>query len=323
MLLGRELAVPCEDGGPARWAVDHLFVDQDAIPTIVEVKRQENTELRRQVIGQVLEYAANASSYWRVEELRKKFEETNGDAENTLSERLGYAGDADEFWQALKTNLQAGRVRLLIVADYIPPELRLIVEFLNQQMDPAEVLALELRQFEGAGMKTIVPLVYGQTQEAQNKKRPGAPAREWTEEEVFSRIRQNLGDDFYKVATEIVSWFKAEGAEISTGKGATYGSIRAGVNAAGNKFNAFILWDGGNIEVAFDRMMRHSSAFKDMGKREELRAKLNEIEGLKLSASVIDKFPSVPLKLLLSGVNRERFFDAARWFLKEIAVVHE
>jgi hypothetical protein len=31
----------------------------------------------------------------------------------------------------------------------IPAELRRIVEFLNKQMNPAEVLALELRQFEG------------------------------------------------------------------------------------------------------------------------------------------------------------------------------
>jgi len=32
-------------------------------------------------------------------------------------------------------------IRMLFVADRIPAELRRIVEFLNEQMDPAEVLA--------------------------------------------------------------------------------------------------------------------------------------------------------------------------------------
>jgi hypothetical protein len=59
---------------------------------------------------------------------------------------------------------------MLFVADRIPAELRGIVEFLNKQMNPAEVLALELRQFEGEGVKTIVPTLYGQTEEAQQKK---------------------------------------------------------------------------------------------------------------------------------------------------------
>ena len=49
----------------------------------------------------------------------------------------------------MKTNLQAGKIRLIFVADVIPSELRRIVEFLNQQMDPGEVLAVEIRQYAG------------------------------------------------------------------------------------------------------------------------------------------------------------------------------
>jgi len=44
----------------------------------------------------------------------------------------------------------------------------------NQQMSPAEMLALELRQFAGEGLKTIVPIVYGQTEEAKQKKEAGS-----------------------------------------------------------------------------------------------------------------------------------------------------
>ncbi|HEV2126472.1 MAG TPA: hypothetical protein VGW38_27250 [Chloroflexota bacterium] len=35
------------------------------------------------------------------------------------------------------------------MADEIPPDLQRIVEFLNAQMSPAEVLAIEIRQYIG------------------------------------------------------------------------------------------------------------------------------------------------------------------------------
>src|SRR5579875_3230538 len=67
LLISREKSIPSEDGGSDRWALDHLFVDQDGVPTLVEVKRQSDTRLRREVVGQMLDYAANAVVYWPVE----------------------------------------------------------------------------------------------------------------------------------------------------------------------------------------------------------------------------------------------------------------
>ncbi len=37
-----------------------VFLDQEGIPTIVETKRSTDTRLRREVVGQMLDYAANA-----------------------------------------------------------------------------------------------------------------------------------------------------------------------------------------------------------------------------------------------------------------------
>ncbi len=49
MLVSREMNVPGEEDGGARWSLDHLFLDQDAIPTLVEVKRSTDTRIRRAV----------------------------------------------------------------------------------------------------------------------------------------------------------------------------------------------------------------------------------------------------------------------------------
>ena len=150
LLVKREKLVPDEDGGAGRWSLDHLFLDQDGVPTLVEVKRQSDTRIRREVIGQMLDYAANCLVYWPVEGLQADLEETSKargvSMADALTEILGEGTNLEEFWSSVKTNLNAGRVRLLFVADRIPKELRRIIEFLNEQMDPAEVLGLELRQ---------------------------------------------------------------------------------------------------------------------------------------------------------------------------------
>ncbi len=168
LLVTREMFVPDEEDGAGRWSLDHLFLDQDAVPTLVEVKRSTDTRIRREVVGQMLDYAANAVVYWPVEQIRAKFQarcESEGeDPDELLAGFLRDNGTNDEFWLNVKTNLQARRIRLVFVADIIPAELRRVVEFLNEQMDPAEVLAIEVKQFIGEGMKTLVPRVLGQTE---------------------------------------------------------------------------------------------------------------------------------------------------------------
>jgi hypothetical protein len=45
LLVTREAGVPDGPGATDRWALDHLFLDQDGVPTFVEVKRGSDTRL--------------------------------------------------------------------------------------------------------------------------------------------------------------------------------------------------------------------------------------------------------------------------------------
>ena len=73
LLVKREMDVPDAQDGSGRWALDHLFLDQEGVPTLVEVKRRTDTRIRREVIGQMLDYAANGVAYWPVTTLRENF----------------------------------------------------------------------------------------------------------------------------------------------------------------------------------------------------------------------------------------------------------
>ena len=210
LLIKREMGIPSKDEGGNRWSVDHLFLDQEAIPTLIEVKRSTDTRLRREVVGQMLDYAANAVVYWPVEQMRAEFEKNHEHPDKVLAEFLSDEAEISEFWQKAKTNLQASRIRMVFVADVIPAELQRIVEFLNEQMDPAEVLAVEIKQFVGTGMKTLVPRVMGQTAEAGTRKGTGrrSPPVAWDEETYFRKAEAKWEAGDVKVARRIADWMK-------------------------------------------------------------------------------------------------------------------
>ena len=183
ILIGREQGIADIVGAGHRWSLDHLLIDQDAIPTLVEAKRSENSEIRRSIVGQMMDYAAHATQTWTGVDIRQAFEERCKAEGKDPSEELTIllqpddAPDVDKFWEDVETNLRAARLRLLFVADGIPAELARVVEFLNEQMPRTEVLAVEIKQFLGETGRTLVPRVIGRTASAPIRSSGNRPKR--------------------------------------------------------------------------------------------------------------------------------------------------
>ena len=189
MLVKRELGIPGDLNSNSIWSLDHLFLDQDGIPTFVECKRAADTRIRREVVAQMLDYAANGTEYWSIDRLRQAAAETTQSQNLSLDEeihRLLGTGDEEStegYWQQVENNLRQGRIRLIFVADTLPRELRRLIEFLNAKMGDVEVLGVEVKQFLGQGQTAMVPRVIGLT-EAVRSQKPGAPRR-FTTRETF------------------------------------------------------------------------------------------------------------------------------------------
>jgi hypothetical protein len=179
LLVKREAGIPDREAGGSRWSLDHLFLDQEAVPTLVEVKRSDDTRIRREVVGQMLDYAANGVVYWPAERLRADFEArcaTEGkDAEEVFRESLGDDLELERFWDEVEQHLRSGRIRLVFVSDVLPPALRRVIEFLNERMSPTEVVGVEIKQYVGQDdLTTLVPRVVGQTEQARTQKIGGS-----------------------------------------------------------------------------------------------------------------------------------------------------
>ncbi len=212
MLIKREAGVPDGEQQGARWATDHLLLDQSAIPTFVETKRSSDTRIRREVVGQMLDYAANAQRYWPADYVRSMAVIQHGGSEAAdaiMIELLGLestesiATEIDTYWAKVEENLHDGRVRLIFVADRLPSELRRVIEFLNDQMDRAEVLGIELVQYAGSNIKALVPRLVGQTEVIRQKKQAGGTNKPRLNLETFlNRCPVETRDFFRKAITE-------------------------------------------------------------------------------------------------------------------------
>lgn len=325
LLISREMGLAAEEDGGSRWALDHLFLDQDAVPTLVEVKRSSDTRIRREVIGQMLDYAANAVVYLPVEQIKGRFEDgcraRKQDPDGILSEFLGPEADAGEFWQRVKTNLQAGKVRLLFVADVIPPELRRIVEFLNEQMDPAEVLAIEIRHFASGGMKTLVPRVIGQTAEAERKKPYGRrEGRAWDKESFFAALQTQSGVDAIEGARRLLQWGEKNADYIAWGSGKETGSFTPVLrSASGVPHYPITVYSYGKVEIQFQHL-KPKAPFDDASTRREFLNLLNCIPGVRLPEDSIERRPSIPLVDLKPEAAWSALEAALNWCTKKIEV---
>lgn len=330
ILIKREMEIPGEIEGTGRWSLDHLFLDQDGIPTLVEVKRSSDTRIRREVVGQMLDYAANSVKYWPIEKLRSSFEETceaqTIDSEMVIKELIGDIGDITQFWTNVKTNLQAGRIRMLFVADEIPDELRRIIEFLNEQMDPAEVLGVEIKQYIGESLKTLVPRVIGQTSEAEDRKNSGSRGvkRQWDESTFFSEMKIRRGTNSVEIARKILDWAKAHTTRIWWGQGATNGSFVPVLEFAGENHQPFAVFTGAPRENAIASIELYfywwasKAPFNDKNKRIEILNKLNSIEGISIPIDGIDRRPNIPLDTMSNETTLKKFLDVMDWYTEQI-----
>ncbi|MEY6431241.1 hypothetical protein ABC977_02335 [Thioalkalicoccus limnaeus] len=154
----------------------------------------------------MLDYAANARTYWPKDKIRALAAEASGGTDQLeikLQEFLGADEvngeqiDTEAYWDAVERHLRNGEVRLLFVADHIPTELRRIIEFLNEHMPLVEVLGVEVRQYEGKSVRALVPRVIGQTGFAKQQKPAAARSyRKLTQEEFLARCLPKAAEFF-------------------------------------------------------------------------------------------------------------------------------
>lgn len=157
--------------------IDNIFISPNGYITVVETKLWRNPESRRLVVGQLLDYAKELST-WTFENFDERVKQScakpGGGAEKGIIELIrkavGKSGVQESaVIDTISRNLKKGRFLLLIVGDGIREEVEGMVDYLNQTPQLHFTMALvELMVYElESDKKTrlVVPQIVSRTTE--------------------------------------------------------------------------------------------------------------------------------------------------------------
>ena len=133
--IGRIVAVATEVNLPGAGFIDVLLVSEHGRLIIVECKLWRNPQARREVVGQILDYARELARYG-YEDLQRVISNRVGRRGNVLYDLARDAGSAmseAQFGDRVSRDLAAGRFLLLIAGDGITEGTQRIGEYLGAQ----------------------------------------------------------------------------------------------------------------------------------------------------------------------------------------------
>ena len=126
----------CRELNTMAGPIDNLLITPSGLPIIVECKLWRNPEGRREVVGQILDYAKELSR-WSSSDLQRevaKRTDLPGNPLLTLLKEAGHEVDEIAFNDALTSNLRRGRFLLLIVGDGIREGVEAIATYLQEHL---------------------------------------------------------------------------------------------------------------------------------------------------------------------------------------------
>lgn len=260
LLIKREMPVPDPNTGADRWSIDFLFADQDAIPTFVECKRFNDTRSRREVIGQMFEYAANGQFYWSKDDFRSYAEASAKNLGSTIEDSF-YAlstqgfDSVDAYFERLQDNLREGQIRIIFFLEKAPMELRSLVDFLNKQMERSEILLVEAKQYTDGANTIIIPTLFGYTEEARQVKRlvtvtKASQGRKWDKASFFEESRRRVSQSELSSIVYLYDACESLGCNITWGVGAKDGSFIVSDPSLSGKALLYV-YTSGNLDISY------------------------------------------------------------------------
>jgi hypothetical protein len=151
--------------------IDNLFISKAGYPVIVETKLWRNTEARREVLAQAIDYASELSK-WSFERLDR---ETHAYHHKGVLELIQSAFDLDPDEvpgeDLVAKNLRLGRFLVLIVSDHIRSSLVEMMSYVNRFPHLATNIGLiELQCYRMPGEQgeiVVVPSIMAKTEIVQ------------------------------------------------------------------------------------------------------------------------------------------------------------
>ena len=325
LCIGREVGV-------VPGSMDLLFIDANGILTIVETKLAQNPEVRRAVIGQIVEYASYLYE-WTVEDVyeaaAKYFAKVPTDYKDcALDEAMvKFVGDdfeKEEFKSGIEHNLQQGNIRLIIAVNELVETLRKTVTFLNDNSSFNIVLLIVKRYEESSSRSIFIPSLFGYKKPSKISR--AGKRHPWTKDEFLQDIvdkqcNKGTADGIRKLLE-----FAEENGKIKWGTGTQTGSFTFNETKTKLGLSLFSIYSNGGMTINTGWMLAWNRVKQKKDILDYFQTELNRIPGIsKLPEGAfylmgIDKLPAQNVRLLTEENGVEQFEQAVLSLIEKIEV---
>ena len=237
-------------------SIDILGFSAEGEIAVIECKLANNPEIKRKVIGQVLEYGA---ALWRMsyEEFDTKIQKKVG---KPLADLVQDAVDNPEwdeelFRSNIEANLKEGNFILVIVVDEINDALTRIIRFLNACGSPNfSFAALEMRRFLSGDVEILLPKVDGDVRQASQ--RTSTSRRVWDKESLLQDAKEKLNPVAYDMLLELLAFSESHSDEVRYGSGIENGSFTFVCEKGDTKASIFSVFSNSVLQTNFHYMAK-------------------------------------------------------------------
>jgi RecB family endonuclease NucS len=281
-----------ECGLPGSGNTDILAFNGDGDIVIVECKLAANAEIKRKVIGQVLEYGAYlwGMSYEKLNELI--YRRTNEDLAEMIRKAVEEPDwDEEELRLTIEETLQSGAFILIIAVDEINEELNRTIKFINGCGNPNFAFtALEMSRFQSGETEILVPHVFGIS---KTRTPPSTSERKkWSEELFFQDVNQQLSPDITSLIRELYNWSRGKADRVSWGTGKEKGSFTFHYLQNGSTYSMFSIYTNGALTLNFG----HLTSVLSRQAIREFREEISTIPQFEFLSSDSRSFPTIRVK---------------------------
>lgn len=220
-------AVACREFSSGVGPADVVILDESGELTLIECKLTTNPQIRREIVGQVLDYA---SRLWGMPV--DEFESTWRRASKSDTSPLAVFDDEGaDTRENLAENLESGRMRLVLAVDKVNDDLKRIVEYLNSiTLGEVSVFVMEFVRAERDGVEVLMPTAYG-AELASAKGRRERSVRERWPVEAFVEWGAQHDPDGLQTFTALRERLLQVGWRMNGGRAATP-SMNASIEVA-------------------------------------------------------------------------------------------
>jgi hypothetical protein len=302
-----------EVGLPGSGNTDLICFSSAGDIAVIECKLATNTEIKRKVIGQILEYGAYL---WGMayEELDRRIQRIRGMSMADLvnhtmsgaSESSGARSNWDEeaFRENVRESLANGTFLLIIAVDQINDELERTINFLNTCGRPAfSFHALAIQRFKAADTEILVPHLYGPPL-------PTKPGKQrWTEERFFNEIKKELDPEVCQAIEGLYQWSKNTANQVMFGTGKEVGSFTFYYLRQGKLLSVFSVSTQGNLTVNYGSL----NGQIENPILDEFHRSITRIPSLSAIPADFNKWPSVKIsQFILQPTALQNFKEAVK-----------